>query len=69
MYGHLESGPWFTLKLLSADLFFSAQVWPDDSGQLLLHWSPGNRPWHSGERQAHAMSGGSLQVDMLGMDS
>lgn len=69
MQEHLESGPRFTLMLLSSGLFFSAQVWPDDSRQLLLHWSPGNRPWHSGERRAHMMSGGPLQVDVLGMDS
>lgn len=34
------------------------QVWPDDSRQLLLHRSPGNRPWHSGERQGSCLTSG-----------
>lgn len=44
------------------------QVWPDDSRQLLLHRSPGNRPRHSGERQGPAWHQG-WQVDVLGVDS
>lgn len=65
--GHVESDSGFALKLLSIGPFFPVQVRPDDSGQLLLHWSPGNRPRHSGKRQAHMMRGRSLKVGMLGV--